>query len=256
MIKNLDIDKTDIKKIPMKDFTELSATDEEALKDFKKFTPARIGIGRAGARCATHSYLRFLADRQAAADAVYGEVSVEAVEKSGLFEIRTVCKNKFEMLTRPDLGRIFPEESEKILAERCKIGADVQLYVGDGLSAPAFVNALDIIPAITAALEYDGITVGTPFFVKYCRVNTARRIGVLLKPKVTAVLIGERPGMATDESMSAYIAYDARPEMSESDYTVISNIGRNGLPAVEAAAHIADLIKEMLRRGKSGYGLI
>ena len=101
-------------------------------------------------------------------------------------------------------------------------------------------------------LEDKGITVGTPFFVRYCRVNTARTVGPLLDAEVTCVLIGERPGLLTSESMSAYIAYHARPDMLESEYTVVSNISRHGVPPVEAAAHIADLIAQILEKKKSG----
>ena len=101
-------------------------------------------------------------------------------------------------------------------------------------------------------LEDKGITVGTPFFVRYCRVNTARTIGPLLDAEVTCVLIGERPGLLTSESMSAYIVYHARPDMLESEYTVVSNISRHGVPPVEAAAHIADLIAQILEKKKSG----
>ena len=108
---------------------------------------------------------------------------------------------------------------------------------------------------ILLSLENAGITMGKPFFVRYCRVNTAREIGPLLQAKVVCVLIGERPGLLTDESMSAYIAYKPHPDMSESDYTVVSNISRFGMPPVEAAAYIADVIKEMLRQKASGLRL-
>ena len=124
------------------------------------------------------------------------------------------------------------------------------------MSAPSVAaNAGDMLPMLRLALEEDGITVGKPFFVRYCRVNTAREIGPLLKAKVVCVLIGERPGLLTDESMSAYIAYRPHPDMSESDYTVVSNISRFGMPPVEAAAYIADVIKEMLKQKTSGLNL-
>ena len=95
-----------------------------------------------------------------------------------------------------------------------------------------------------------------PFFVRYCRVNTARTIGSLLDAKVVCVLIGERPGLLTDESMSAYIAYKPHPDMSESDYTVVSNISRFGMPPVEAGAYISDIIKAILKQKTSGLGLV
>lgn len=219
-------------------------------------TPARLQIGRAGSRYKTKSYLDFRAAHAAANDAVMSEVSSETIKSLGLFEIQTKCKDKFEMLTRPDLGRYFSDETKEFLKQNAAIGADVQVYCGDGLSAPSVkANVGDMLPVIRLALEDDGITAGKPFFVRYCRVNTAREIGPLLKAKVVCVLIGERPGLLTDESMSAYIAYKPRPDMSESDYTVVSNISRFGMPPVEAAAYIADLIKEMLRQKASGLNL-
>lgn len=222
----------------------------------RKATPARLQIGRAGSRYKTKSYLDFRAAHAAANDAVMSEVTKETVESLGLFEIKTKCKDKYEMLTRPDLGRLFSDETKEYLKQNATVGSDVQVYCGDGLSAPSVrANVGDMLPVIRLALEDDGITVGKPFFVRYCRVNTAREIGPLLRAKVACVLIGERPGLLTDESMSAYIAYKPHPDMSESDYTVVSNISRFGMPPVEAAAYIADVIKEMLRQKASGLNL-
>lgn len=222
----------------------------------KSATPARLQLGRAGSRYKTKSYLDFRAAHAAANDAVMSEVSKKTVENLGMFEIQTKCADKYEMLTRPDKGRYFSDETKKVLKQNATYGADVQIYCGDGLSAPSVAaNAGDMLPMLRLALEEDGITVEKPFFVRYCRVNTAREIGPLLKAKVVCVLIGERPGLLTDESMSAYIAYRPHPDMSESDYTVVSNISRFGMPPVEAAAYIADVIKEMLKQKTSGLNL-
>lgn len=219
-------------------------------------TPARLQIGRAGSRYKTKSYLDFRAAHAVANDAVMSEVSSETLKELGLFEVQTKCKDKYEMLTRPDLGRYFSDETKEYIKQHAASDADVQVYCGDGLSAPSIkANVGDMLPMIRLSLENDGITLGKPFFVRYCRVNTAREIGPLLQAKVVCVLIGERPGLLTDESMSAYIAYKPHPQMSESDYTVVSNISRFGMPPVEAAAYIADVIKEMLRQKTSGLGL-
>lgn len=193
-------------------------------------TPARLEIGRAGSRYKTKAYLDFRAAHAAA--------------------------NDYEMLTRPDCGRLFDEETKDFLLKNATYGADVQIYCGDGLSAPSIkANVPNMLPILHLGLEEEGISVGKPFFVRYCRVNTAREIGPLLNAKVVCVLIGERPGLLTDESMSAYIAYKPHPEMSESDYTVISNISRFGMPPVEAAAYAVDVIKAMLEQKCSGYKL-
>lgn len=219
-------------------------------------TPARLQIGRTGSRYKTKSYLDFRAAHAAATDAVMTEVSQKTLDKLGLLEVKTKCSDKYEMLTRPDWGRYFDNDTKSFLLQNATVGADVQIYCGDGLSSPSIAaNIPDLLPMVTMALKQNNVSVGKPFFVRYCRVNTAREIGPLLKAKVVCVLIDERPGLLTDESMSAYIAYNARPEMSESDYTVVSNISRHGMPPVEAGAYIADIIMQMLKQKASGLAL-
>lgn len=213
-------------------------------------TPARLGIGSIGSRYKTKDYLDFLAAQSAAADAVFTEVSKETVEQLDMLEIRTKCKSKHDMITRPDWGRIIEEDQQRILLDHCTMSPDVQIYFGDGLSSPSIAaNATDIFEVVKNGLTYAGKTVGTPFFVRYCRVNTARTIGPLLDAKVVCVLIGERPGLITDESMSAYIAVRPSEKMQESDYKVISNISRHGVLPIEAGAHMVDLILDMLGKG-------
>lgn len=229
---------------------------DHELEKMRAATPARIQKGRTGSRYTTRAYLDFLMDHAAANDAAWEEVSEETVKALGVFEVRTKCQNKDDMMLRPDWGRILERDACEKISGLCMHGPDVQIYFGDGLSAPSVsANIPDIFPVLKLGLEDRKITVGTPFFVRYCRVNTARTVGPLLGAKVTCVLIGERPGLLTSESTSAYIAYNARPEMSESDYTVVSNISRHGIPPVEAAAHIVDLIEEILTAKRSGVQL-
>lgn len=246
----------------LRDITEKDIADFIGIKNpcnkkellkMKKSTPARIGIGRAGARYTTEAQLRFLAAHASANDAVFNEVPKEVVREIGVFEVQTECADKNEMLLRPDKGRLFDEKTKKKIYDNCIHNPQVQIYFGDGLCSPSIkANISDLFPTIKLGLEDRGITVGTPFFVRYCRVNTARSIGPLLGAEVTCVLIGERPGLLTSESMSAYIAYNARESMQESEYTVVSNISRHGIPPVEAAAHIVDLIADILKYKKSG----
>lgn len=257
--KLCDMPLPDIMEKPVQQAVYMDNLEEEELKELlrlKATTPARIGIGHVGARYRTEPMLRFLAAQAAASDAVFNEVPEEVVEKLGVFEVRTKCKDKYEMLTRPDWGRIFEEDARKTISKNCIHHPQVQIYFGDGLSSPSIAaNIPDLFPAIKLGLEQEGVTVGTPFFVRYCRVNTARTIAPLLDAQVVCVLIGERPGLITDESMSAYIAYRPRPDMLESEYTVVSNISRFGIPPVEAAAHIVDLIMEILEKKVSGVKL-
>ncbi len=246
----------------MKDITESSIQKtgcEEGILEpglmwkAKQSTTARIGIGHTGARYKTNSMLRFLADQAQASDSVFTEVEDAVIKKMNILEIHTKCRNKEDMIVRPDWGRIVEEDQQKLLLDNCKINPDVQIYFGDGLCSPAIgANIPDLFQVISKGLAFEGKVVGTPFFVRYCRVNTARTIGPLLGAKVTCVLIGERPGLSTAESMSAYIAYRPHPKMQESEYTVVSNISRYGIPPVEAAAHIVDLILEILEKKQSG----
>ena len=132
----------------------------------------------------------------------------------------------------------------------------MQIVVGDGLSSAAITaNALDCLKAIQEGLKIQGIDPGTPIFVRYCRVGAADAIGDVTGCERGRMLVGERPGLVTDKSMSAYLTYQPRTGVSESARTVVSNIHAQGTPAVEAGAHIAELIGTILKRKVSGVGL-
>jgi ethanolamine ammonia-lyase small subunit len=144
----------------------------EALKIMKKATPARIAVGRCGARQKTSTFLNFLADHAAAQDAVFMDVCDEFLEKNHLFKTITIVKDKDEYLKRPDLGKKLSEESKKLILEKCEKGKQVQIIVVDGLSSTAIeANVGDVVPALIQGLKSEGISVGTPFFVKYGRVG-------------------------------------------------------------------------------------
>ncbi|WP_432409616.1 ethanolamine ammonia-lyase subunit EutC [Wukongibacter sp. M2B1] len=230
--------------------------NEERYLDLKEATPARVGIWRAGPRYKTETLLRFRADHAVAQDAVFNYVSEEFLDEMNLFSVSTMCKDKDEYLTRPDLGRRFDEETKKLILEKCQKNPTVQIYMSDGLSSTAIdANAKDAYSAIIQGLKGYGINVGTPFFVKHGRVPAMDAISEILDAEITVVLIGERPGLATGESMSCYMAYKAKVGMPESNRTVISNIHKGGTSAVEAGAHIADVIKKMLDQKASGLDL-
>lgn len=132
----------------------------------------------------------------------------------------------------------------------------MQIVVGDGLSSAAIEhNAMDCLAAIRDGLKLRGIDPGTPVFVRYCRVGAGDAVGDVTDCELVCVLVGERPGLVTDKSMSAYLTYHPRTGVSESARTVVSNIHPQGTPAVEAGAHIAQLIETILKRKVSGVGL-
>lgn len=227
-----------------------------ALLKMKETTPARIGVWRAGPRYMTQTLLRFRADHAVAMDAVFTHVSEDFLKEMNLFSIKTKCVSKDQYLTRPDLGRKFDEEELDVIRKQCIKKPQVQVYISDGLSSTAIeANIRDILPAIMQGLEGYKVKVGTPFFVKYGRVPAMDVISETLEADVTCVLIGERPGLATGESMSAYMAYGARVNMPEARRTVVSNIHKGGTPAVEAGAHIAHILNMMLEKKASGLEL-
>ena len=233
-----------------------NAADPEKYKKMKMKTPARLGSGRAGPRYKTLTMLRFRADHAAAQDAVFSQVPEDYAQKNGLIAVQTCCKDKDEYLTRPDHGRCFDEENQKIIRKYVKGSPRVQIVVGDGLSSAAIqTNAIDCLEAIKDGLKVRGIDVGQSIFVRYCRVGAGDAVGDVTGCELVCVLVGERPGLVTDKSMSAYITYKPHTGVSESSRTVVSNIHAQGTPAVEAGAYVAELIDTILKKKVSGVGL-
>ena len=242
------------------DLRKLYLTEEgengEAFRKMKLKTPARLGSGKAGPRYKTLTMLRFRADHAAAQDSVFSQVPEDFAEKNGLIPVQTRCEDKDMYLTRPDLGRCFDEENQKIIRNAVPGSPKVQIVVGDGLSSAAIMaNAMDCLYAIQDGLKARGIELGKSLFVRYCRVGAGDAVGDVTGCELVCVLVGERPGLVTDKSMSAYITYKPHTGVSESSRTVVSNIHAQGTPAVEAGAHVAELIDTILKKKVSGVGL-
>ena len=242
------------------DLRKLYLTEEgengEAFRKMKLKTPARLGSGKAGPRYKTLTMLRFRADHAAAQDSVFSQVPEDFAEKNGLVPVQTRCEDKDMYLTRPDLGRCFDEENQKIIRNAVHGSPKVQIVVGDGLSSAAIMaNAMDCLYAIQDGLKARGIEFGKSLFVRYCRVGAGDAVGDVTGCELVCVLVGERPGLVTDKSMSAYITYKPHTGVSESSRTVVSNIHAQGTPAVEAGAHVAELIDTILKKKVSGVGL-
>ncbi len=247
-----DVTALDLRKLYMVE----EPADGEAYRKLKARTPARLGLGKAGPRYKTLSMLRFRADHAAAQDAVFSQVPEDYAQKNGMVEVKTKCRDKDEYLTRPDLGRCFDEENQKKIRAAVSGTPTVQIVVGDGLSSAAIqANAMDCMAAIRDGLKARNIQTGDAIFVRYCRVGAGDAVGDVTGCQVVCVLVGERPGLVTDKSMSAYITYQPHTGVSESSRTVVSNIHGGGTPAVEAGAHIAELIERILKRKVSGVGL-
>lgn len=247
----------DITKYDLKTWFLLDhAKNKEEYLHMKSKTPARLGVGRAGARYKTMSMLRVRADHAAAQDAVFSYVSDEFIKKNNFVFVETLCKDKDEYLTRPDLGRRFGKEQLEIIKKTCGQNPKVLIIVGDGLSSSAIeANVEDMIPALKQGLSMYQINVPPILFIKHARVGAMDDIGQATDADVICMLVGERPGLVTAESMSAYICYKPKHGIPESKRTVISNIHRGGTTPVEAGAHAAELIKKMLDKKASGVEL-
>lgn len=231
---------------------ENPANAEEFIR-IKMKTDARMGLGRSGPRYKTSAYLRMLVDHAGAYDAALSEAPESIAEENNMFPTQTCCSDKDEYLSRPDLGRMFSDEMKKNIAENCTKNADVQIILSEGLSTTAMeYNTNDLFPALQQGLKIEGLSTGTPIYVKYARVPAMDVIAEILNPKVTIMLIGERPGLSTYASMSAYMAYKGKVGMPESSRNVISNIHENGINPAEAGAHLASVAKKMIEQKVSG----
>jgi len=234
----------------------------ELVRKIRARTPARILVGRAGPAYRTETQLQLREDHAAARDAVRAELDVKAafgpefVERWKLFEVRTRASSKDEYLQHPSLGRAFRDESRAEIVRRCAAERDLQIAIGDGLSVPAIGAQIPrLLPLLSEGALARNWSVGQTFVIHHCRVGIMNEIGELLRPQVVLLLIGERPGLATAESLSAYMAY--RPERTHSDANrnLISNIHSRGLSPDEAAARILNLCAQMMQLGVSGVTL-
>jgi ethanolamine ammonia-lyase small subunit len=221
-------------------------------------TPARILVGRVGPAYRTATQLELRQDHAAALDAVHAELELprDFVERWGVFEVGTRAQNKPEYLLRPDLGRRLNDAARAEVVRQCPTGADLQVVIGDGLSAAAVAAQVPgLLPLLAAEVERKGRRFGRPFAVRYCRVGVLNDVGELLDPAVVVLLIGERPGLATAESLSAYLAYRPRPGHTDALRNLISNIHARGVPPDVAARRILALAEKMRQMRTSGVAV-
>jgi ethanolamine ammonia-lyase small subunit len=229
------------------------------LEQVRQRTPARILVGRAGGSYRTATALELRADHAAARDAVTAEldlvrdVGAEFVERWGLFEVRSNARSKQEFLLHPELGRSLDGPARAEVVRRCPAGVDLQVAIGDGLSAAAVAAQVPgLLPLLEAEAASRGWRLGQPLFVRHCRVGVLNDIGDLLDPTVAILLIGERPGLATALGLSAYMAYRPRAGHDDAQRNLISNIHSRGVSLEEAARRIGALAAQMMRLEASG----
>jgi ethanolamine ammonia-lyase small subunit len=231
--------------------------DPRALAEMAAATTARLGVGRTGSRPTTSSLLLFQADHAVTQDAIHGRVREETLEDAGLFTVTTRVRDRDEYLLRPDLGRRLSDEGRDLIAQRCPRGRQVQVVVGDGLSPAAVEANLDrILPVIDQGVDAAGLSRGTPFFVEHARVGVMDDVNDVLDAEVVVLLIGERPGLAIADALSAYVAYRPGPGTTDADRDLLCMItDRGGVNPLEAGAYVVDLVQRMLTYQASGRRL-
>jgi ethanolamine ammonia-lyase small subunit len=226
------------------------------LAAIKAATPARVAQGRTGVRFTTDKSINIRAEHAIALDAVHSTVPGGFPGSLGCLALASRAKTHEEFLLYPDQGRRLDDASRARLQAEGTHGADIQLIAGDGLSAWAILaNGPLLVPALQQELTAAGYSVGRPLFVTRARVGVQDEIGVLLKAKATIILVGERPGLGTGDSLSIYTAFSPRLGQDNAEKDCISNIRPLGIPPLEAAKECAVLLKRTFAAGGGGVHL-
>ena len=232
------------------------------LRDLRDLTPARVGLGRAGASMPTRALLEFTLDHARARDAVHAAFDVSGLisglDDLGLaaFNVRSRARNRKEYLARPDLGRMLDPASQQLLAGRDGGPCRLAVVIGDGLS-PSAVNAhaLELVRGLMARLAGDGIEIDHAVVASAARVALGDEIGAILGARMIVMLIGERPGLSAPASLGAYLTFAPKPGLTDEKRNCVSNIHASGLGYDEAAFKIAWLVRHGLAREITGVAL-
>lgn len=232
----------------------------------KTFTDARVAQGRAGTSLPTRELLAFTQAHAAARDAVQGAADFAGLRATlggrgeEVLEVRSRAPDRATYLRRPDLGRaLHPESRAALEAVRSPvppdIAPDIAIVIADGLSAGALAQVPDVLGALLPALRGAGFTLAPLVFASQARVALGDHVALALGARLVLVLIGERPGLSSPDSLSAYLTFSPQPLTPDSARNCVSNIRPAGLEARVAAWRLLHLISGALRRGLSGVAL-
>jgi len=227
-----------------------------------RFTPARIALGRAGASLPTREVLQFALAHARARDAVHAGLDASGIARGlaelGLetIEVASDATDRALYLRRPDYGRRLSQVSRALLEARGGEPVDLALVVGDGLSAAAVhAHAVALVAAILPHVKSLKLSLGPLVIAHGARVALGDEIGALLRTRLVAVLIGERPGLSSPDSLGVYLTFDPKPGRSDAERNCLSNIRAEGLGYELAAFKLAWLAREALRRSLTGVAL-
>ena len=222
-------------------------------------TPARVFRGRLDGGYTTASHLALRADHAAARDAVHATMDLAGPELAPLvaehdvLALESAAEDHRQHLLRPDLGRRLSDDSRALLREQGTHGADLQVIIGDGLSAAAVhAQVPGVLGPLLEGARARAWRVGRPIAVRHCRVGLLNDVGDILGCDLAVLLVGERPGLATATSLSAYVAMRPRSGQTDADRNLISNIHDGGTPAAEGARRLLALLDAIRAAGRSG----
>jgi ethanolamine ammonia-lyase small subunit len=220
--------------------------------DLRAFTPARVALGRTGASVPTAELLRFQLDHARARDAVHQELDPASLGVPHLL-VRSAARDRATYLRRPDLGRTLSEESRELLARG---DYDAAIVIADGLSAPAVHHhAAPLLEAVMPRLNAEQWRLAPIAVVLQGRVAIGDEIGALLGARQLVMLIGERPGLTSPDSLGIYLTWNPRPGRTDAERNCISNVRTEGI-SYEAAAHKLHFLMRAARvRKLSGVAL-
>lgn len=238
------------------------AVIEDSWRRLAGITPARIALGRVGAGLPTREVLRFALAHAQARDAVHtpfesarmaGEIAALGFET---LEIASAAPARDAYLRRPDLGRRLSEESRALLRERAGEPVDLAIVVADGLSSTAIhTQAVPFLTELRARIRDAGWSVAPVAIASQARVALGDEVGELMKARAVVVLIGERPGLSSPDSLGLYLTFAPKRGRSDAERNCISNVRGEGLSHGHAAFKLAWLIRQALARQLTGVSL-
>jgi ethanolamine ammonia-lyase small subunit len=238
-----------------------SSVTKDTWQDFRRLTPARVALGRAGNALPTSEVLALALAHARARDAVHIPLDVAAIEQAcrslGLDTLRvhSAARDRESYLRRPDLGRRLNREDAARLADGNE-PFDISIVVGDGLSSPAVQgNAPRLLEALKPYLDGSGYSIAPVVVAEQARVALGDEIGAALRARMSVVLIGERPGLSSCDSLGVYLTLSPKIGRTDAERNCISNIRPSGLDYQTAAQRLFWLIEEAFRLGESGVTL-